>query len=47
MEWNFQKHLLKHTTLQFYMLEHTDSHREIYMLKSKTEPVNLTYIKTI
>ena len=42
---DFQKHLFQNILL--YMLEHTDSHREVYMLKSKTKPVNLTYIKTI
>ena len=31
----------KQTNLQLYMLEHIGSHREIYMLKSKTKPVNL------
>ena len=44
---DFQNIYFKQTTLQLYMLEHIDSHREIYMLKSKTKPVNLTYIKTI
>ena len=39
-----KKPISKQTTLQLYMLEHIDSHREIYMLKSKTKPVNLTYI---
>ena len=43
----FSTSISKHTTLQLYMLEHIDSQREIYMLKSKTKPVNLTYIKTI